>query len=61
MEGNKMKRYKLIRTMQYNETTTIEAENWEAAKRALKSDIEFGEPEDLTIIDELIDYKGEVE
>jgi hypothetical protein len=59
MEGN-MKKFKLIRTVQYNETITIEAEDWEAAERALKSDLEFGEPEDVTIVDEKIDYQGEV-
>lgn len=55
-----MQKFKLIRTIQYNETLNVEAEDWEAAKRILRSDIEFEKQEDDTIVDEVIDYQGEV-
>jgi hypothetical protein len=55
-----MKKFKLTRAIQFNETLEIEAEDWEAAKRILESDAEFEGPKDIMVIDELIDYQGEV-
>lgn len=56
-----MKQFKLIRTIQYTEILNVEAEDWEAAKKILRSDTEFKKVDDDSIVDETIDYQGEVE
>lgn len=56
-----MKRFILRRMMKYTETKEIEAESWDAAKEILLSDVEFDACDDGVLIDQNIEFIGEVD
>lgn len=56
-----MQKFILKRVMQYTERAEIEAENWDAAKVALRDEnTEFETHNDDMLHDEIIEYVGEV-
>ncbi len=56
-----MKKFMLMRVMQYTERLEIKAESWDEAKKILlESDIEFDRINDDTMVDQNIEFLGDI-